>query len=59
VRSLGGDPVLPPLRGEEFFQYALVFVRWSLTRWRQRTAEEKLKALLQESPAVPCILDSR
>jgi hypothetical protein len=38
--------------GEEFFQHALVFDRSSLTRWRQRMGEEKLKALLQESLAV-------
>jgi Transposase domain (DUF772) len=35
--------------GEEFFQHALVFDRSSLTRWRQRMGEEKLKALLQEA----------
>jgi transposase, IS5 family len=38
--------------GEEFFQHTLVFDRSSLTRWRQRMGEEKLKALLQESLAV-------
>ena len=38
--------------GEEFFQHRLVFDRSSLTRWRQRMGEEKLKALLQESLAV-------
>ena len=38
--------------GEEFFQHALVFDRSSLTRWRQRMGEEKLRALLQESLAV-------
>src|SRR5262245_24703866 len=37
---------------EEFFQHALVFDRSSLTRWRQRMGEDKLKALLQESLAV-------
>ena len=38
--------------GEEFFQHRLVFDRSSLTRWRQRMGEEKLKALLQESLSV-------
>jgi IS5 family transposase len=38
--------------GEDFFQHALVFDRSSLTRWRQRMGEEKLKALLQESLSV-------
>ena len=32
--------------------HQLVFDRSSLTRWRQRMSEEKLLALLQESPAV-------
>jgi transposase, IS5 family len=38
--------------GEEFFQHRLVFDRSSLTRWRQRMGEERLRALLQESLAV-------
>jgi IS5 family transposase len=38
--------------GEEFFQHRLVFDRSSLTRWRQRMGEDKLKALLQESLSV-------
>ncbi len=38
--------------GEEFFQHALVFDRTSLTNWRKRMGEEKMKALLQESLAV-------
>jgi IS5 family transposase len=38
--------------GEEFFQHRAVFDRSSLTRWRGRMGEEKLKALLQESLAV-------
>src|ERR1700752_4355706 len=38
--------------GEEFFQHRLPFDRSSLTRWRQRMGEDKLKALLQESLAV-------
>jgi hypothetical protein len=37
--------------GQEFFQYALVFDRSSLTRWRQRMGQEKLKALLQDPDA--------
>ena len=38
--------------GEEFFQHRLPFDRSSLTRWRQRMGEEKLKALLSESLSV-------
>ena len=38
--------------GEEFFQHRLAFDRSSLTRWRQRMGEEKLKALLEESLSV-------
>jgi IS5 family transposase len=38
--------------GEEFFQHRLPFDRSSLTRWRQRKGEEKLKALLEESLSV-------
>src|ERR1700746_1144888 len=38
--------------GEEFFQHRLVFDRSSLTRWRPRMGEEKLKPLLQESLSV-------
>src|SRR6266513_2571258 len=38
--------------GEEFFQHRLVFDRSSLTRWRQRMGQEKLKELLQESLSV-------
>lgn len=34
------------------FQHRLIFDRSSLTRWRQRMGEDKLKALLQESLAV-------
>jgi IS5 family transposase len=37
--------------GEEFFQHRLVFDRSSLTRWRQRTGEDKLAALVPESLA--------
>ena len=32
--------------GEEFFQHQLPFDRSSLTRWRQRMGEEKLKVLI-------------
>ena len=38
--------------GEDFFQHRLVFDCSSLTRWRQRMDEERLRALLQESLAV-------
>src|SRR5450432_2954757 len=38
--------------GEEFFQHRLVFDRSSMTRWRHRTGEDRLQALLQESLAV-------
>ena len=37
--------------GEEFFQHKPTFDRSSLTRWRRRVGEEKLVALIQESPA--------
>src|SRR5262245_43520185 len=46
------NPYFQYFCGEEFFQHALVFDRSSLTRWRQRMREDKLKALLQESLAV-------
>ena len=38
--------------GEEFFQHRLVFDRSSMTHWRQRMGEERLKLLLQESLSV-------
>jgi transposase, IS5 family len=38
--------------GEEFFRHELVLDRSSLTRWRQRMGEEKMKALLQESLSI-------
>lgn len=38
--------------GEAFFQRELPFDRSSMTRWRQRMGDEKLEALLQESPFV-------
>jgi IS5 family transposase len=45
------NPYFQYFCGEAFFQHALVFDRSSLTRWRQRMGQEKLKALLQESLA--------
>src|SRR5262244_2500097 len=38
--------------GEEFFQHRLPFDRSSLTRWRQRMGDAKLRALIQESLSV-------
>src|SRR5262247_616735 len=38
--------------GEEFFQHRLVFDRSSMTHWRQRMGEERLKVLLQESLSI-------
>jgi len=38
--------------GEEFFQHELVLDRSSLTVWRQRMGEEKVRVLLQESLAI-------
>lgn len=38
--------------GEEFFRHELVLDRSSLTRWRQRMGEEKIRALLQESLSI-------
>jgi IS5 family transposase len=38
--------------GEEFFQHVLVFDRTSMSNWRKRMGEEKVRALLQESLAV-------
>src|SRR6478672_7583004 len=46
------NPYFQYFCGEEFFQHVLVFDRSSLTRWRERMGEEKLRALLQESLAV-------
>jgi IS5 family transposase len=46
------NPYYQYLCGEEFFQHRLIFDRSSLTRWRQRMGEEKLRALLQESLSV-------
>ncbi|MEY9181286.1 hypothetical protein ABIG06_001562 [Bradyrhizobium sp. USDA 326] len=36
----------------QFFQHRLVFDRSSLTRWRNRTGEERLAALIQDSVSV-------
>ena len=44
--------------GEEFFQHELVLDRSSLTRWRQRMGEEKIKALLQESLSIAAKTDA-
>ena len=44
--------------GEEFFQHELVLDRSSLTRWRQRMGEEKIKALLQESLSIAVKTDA-
>src|SRR5499433_522865 len=52
------NPYFQYFCGEEFFQHALVFDRSSLTRWRQRMGEDKLKALLQESLAVASRTDA-
>jgi len=38
--------------GEEFFQHRLPFDRSSMTCWRQRMRDERIKALLQESLSV-------
>src|SRR2546428_8807371 len=52
------NPYFQYFCGEEFFQHSLVFDRSSLTRWRQRMGEDKLKALLQESLAVATRTDA-
>jgi IS5 family transposase len=44
--------------GEEFFQHELVLDRSSLTRWRQRMGEDKIKALLQESLSIAVKTDA-
>ena len=38
--------------GEEFFRHALVLDRSSLSNWRKRMGEEKVKAILQESLSI-------
>src|SRR6201997_2582463 len=52
------NPYFQCFCGEEVFQHSLVFDRSSLTRWRQRMGEDKLKALLQESLAVATRTDA-
>jgi IS5 family transposase len=44
--------------GEEFFQHELVLDRSSLTRWRQRMGEERIRALLQESLSIAVKTDA-
>ena len=44
--------------GEEFFQHELVLDRSSLSNWRKRMGEEKVKALLQESLSVAVKTDA-
>lgn len=46
------NPYYQHFCGEEFFQHHLVFDRSSLTRWRNRMAEERLAALIQEGLSV-------
>lgn len=43
------NPYFQYLCGEEFFCHELPFDRSSMTRWRQRMGEDRIKALLQES----------
>jgi transposase, IS5 family len=52
------NPYYQFLCGEEFFQHQLVLDRSSLTRWRQRMGEEKVKALLQESLSIAVKTDA-
>jgi transposase, IS5 family len=44
--------------GEEFFQHKLVLDRSSLSRWRMRMGEEKIRALLQESLSIAVKTDA-
>jgi IS5 family transposase len=44
--------------GEEFFQHKLVLDRSSLSRWRARMGEEKIRALLQESLSIAVKTDA-
>jgi IS5 family transposase len=46
------SPYVQYFCGEEFFRHSLPFDRSSMTRWRQRMGEERIKALLQESLSV-------
>jgi len=43
------NPYYQYLCGEAFFRHELPFDRSSMTRWRQRMGEERIKTLLQES----------
>jgi IS5 family transposase len=51
------NPYFQYLCGEEFFQHALVFDRSSLTRWRRRMGQEKLKALLHTADFCALLTD--
>jgi transposase, IS5 family len=44
--------------GEEFFRHKLVLDRSSLSRWRARMGEEKIRALLQESLSIAVKTDA-
>jgi len=46
------NPYIQYFCGEEFFQHHLPLDRSSLTRWRQRMGEERMKLLLDESLSV-------
>ena len=46
------NPYFQYFCGEEFFQHKLVFDRSSMTNWRNRMGEDRLKVLLQESLSV-------
>ena len=46
------NPYYQHFCGEEFFQHELVLDRSSLSNWRKRMGEEKMKALLQESLSI-------
>ncbi|MBR7653787.1 MULTISPECIES: IS5 family transposase [Brucella] len=46
------SPYVQYFCGEEFFQHSLPFDRSSMTRWRQRMGEERIRTLLQESLSV-------
>jgi transposase, IS5 family len=46
------NPYYQHFCGEEFFQHELVLDRSSLSNWRKRMGEEKVKALLQESLSI-------
>jgi len=46
------SPYIQYFCGEEFFQHQLPLDRSSLTRWRQRMGEERMKLLLEASLTV-------